>query len=636
MKLAKTPVQPVDLDELARQLREVAFSSLSKRAEPEGKSPEAQPLGGSSTQESAADAGESSAPSVLKITIPDKSLRSIAGGLAHVPRPVVRRGALLEGLVALERGAGGAQDLVGADIDASIEHALRNDPSLRGIRDRTSPVNERMVPASHHAPGESAAMPEEFADHEHGLDGGAAQWTDEQGDWPYPDDISPASSSGRRSLSPHVMALGAASILILLGVGGAIAMRILPLGDFGHWLARAPAQTAPPDPVKTETAGTDTAPSPGNSATSDPSPKPVASASAAPDARAAPVSPQAALSLPPASDTASPGAVRPDTASPGPSSPLPADTPSPAKTAAAASPAADPPAPSPAPAAANAPATDPLQSAAPTMAIGGDSAAHPASAKPGSPEAAVQPDETPAAEARPADSAEAAVPMDASETVTAPVPPRKPAELRIQHPDATAADDERKTAKPARAAAKLAANAAATVPAAAPSADAQSSGLRGLLHQVFGGPQGTPSGAAPQDPAARLADGLHGPVPTTHTPPAQGAQPGGTTTVARGTPSPQAAQPGGTTTIARSTAPDASSVSLKLASSTSEETARETLARLQQKFPGVLTGASVRREDLGKFGVFYRVRVNPMPRETADKVCAQLKAGGARCTLSGG
>jgi hypothetical protein len=60
------------------------------------------------------------------------------------------------------------------------------------------------------------------------------------------------------------------------------------------------------------------------------------------------------------------------------------------------------------------------------------------------------------------------------------------------------------------------------------------------------------------------------------------------------------------------------------------------LARLQKQFPNALSGGSVRREDLGKFGVFYRVRVGPLSRDAADKVCAQLKAGGASCAISGG
>jgi len=39
---------------------------------------------------------------------------------------------------------------------------------------------------------------------------------------------------------------------------------------------------------------------------------------------------------------------------------------------------------------------------------------------------------------------------------------------------------------------------------------------------------------------------------------------------------------------------------------------------------------------MGKDGVFYRVRVGPLSREAAAKVCAQLKAGGASCSMSGG
>ncbi|SEC85109.1 Sporulation related domain-containing protein [Rhizobiales bacterium GAS191] len=77
-------------------------------------------------------------------------------------------------------------------------------------------------------------------------------------------------------------------------------------------------------------------------------------------------------------------------------------------------------------------------------------------------------------------------------------------------------------------------------------------------------------------------------------------------------------------------------VSLKLASSTTEPDAQATLARLQKQFPGALTEAAVHREDMGKDGVFYRVRVGPLSREAANKICAQLKAGGASCSMSGG
>jgi len=60
------------------------------------------------------------------------------------------------------------------------------------------------------------------------------------------------------------------------------------------------------------------------------------------------------------------------------------------------------------------------------------------------------------------------------------------------------------------------------------------------------------------------------------------------------------------------------------------------LARLQTQFPGALGGAGVYREDMGGQRVFYRVKIGPLSRQTADKVCSQLRAGGATCSLTGG
>ncbi|SEF07669.1 Sporulation related domain-containing protein [Rhizobiales bacterium GAS188] len=94
------------------------------------------------------------------------------------------------------------------------------------------------------------------------------------------------------------------------------------------------------------------------------------------------------------------------------------------------------------------------------------------------------------------------------------------------------------------------------------------------------------------------------------------------------------AQPEVTTADARTNAAAVDSVSLKLASSLSERDARATLLRLQQHFPGMLADASVRREDTGSRDVLYRVGVGPLSREAADKICSQLKAGGARCAMS--
>jgi SPOR domain len=58
------------------------------------------------------------------------------------------------------------------------------------------------------------------------------------------------------------------------------------------------------------------------------------------------------------------------------------------------------------------------------------------------------------------------------------------------------------------------------------------------------------------------------------------------------------------------------------------------LSQLQKQFPGALGGGSIGRDNLGSFGVFYRVRVGPLSREAADKVCSQLRAVGKKCILT--
>jgi cell division septation protein DedD len=76
--------------------------------------------------------------------------------------------------------------------------------------------------------------------------------------------------------------------------------------------------------------------------------------------------------------------------------------------------------------------------------------------------------------------------------------------------------------------------------------------------------------------------------------------------------------------------------SIQLASSPSESDARATLSRLQKQFPNMLGGGSIRRANLGNKGIYYRVRVGPLSRDAADKLCSQIKAGGADCILTRG
>jgi hypothetical protein len=79
-----------------------------------------------------------------------------------------------------------------------------------------------------------------------------------------------------------------------------------------------------------------------------------------------------------------------------------------------------------------------------------------------------------------------------------------------------------------------------------------------------------------------------------------------------------------------------SGFSIQLASSPSESDARATLSRLQRQFPSALGGGSVRRANLGAKGIYYRVRVGPLTRDAADKLCSQIRAGGADCILTRG
>jgi hypothetical protein len=107
----------------------------------------------------------------------------------------------------------------------------------------------------------------------------------------------------------------------------------------------------------------------------------------------------------------------------------------------------------------------------------------------------------------------------------------------------------------------------------------------------------------------------------------------GRTTIAR-------AEPVNPETAASASDTAASAVShgafAQVASSQSESDARATLARLQKQFPNELGAGAIHRADLGSKGIYYRVQVGPLSREAADKICTQIKAGGAQCIRTGG
>jgi cell division septation protein DedD len=98
----------------------------------------------------------------------------------------------------------------------------------------------------------------------------------------------------------------------------------------------------------------------------------------------------------------------------------------------------------------------------------------------------------------------------------------------------------------------------------------------------------------------------------------------------------QNAEPEVATSVRAEPAASGPSFVVRLASSLSESDAHKTLSQLQKEFPGALHNGSVKRDNLGSYGVFYRVRVGPLSREAADKLCSRLRASGRKCVLAHG
>jgi SPOR domain len=156
----------------------------------------------------------------------------------------------------------------------------------------------------------------------------------------------------------------------------------------------------------------------------------------------------------------------------------------------------------------------------------------------------------------------------------------------------------------------------------------------------------------PPPSGATISPALAGPLSTQGAPPAPGRTPAEVvgSTAPTSAPAARSVVPNGKGRIgekgqtpATSSPPKSAAVkdagigsySVKLGSSTTEKDAQMTMTRLQKEFPGVLPHAYVKREDMGAEGVFYRVRVGPLSRDAADKLCSQLKAAGRSCASSG-
>lgn len=72
---------------------------------------------------------------------------------------------------------------------------------------------------------------------------------------------------------------------------------------------------------------------------------------------------------------------------------------------------------------------------------------------------------------------------------------------------------------------------------------------------------------------------------------------------------------------------------VQLASLRTEEEARATFGRLQNRFGSILSGFSpnIQRADLGERGIYHRVRLGPMDRAAADSLCSRYQSAGGDC-----
>ena len=577
MKLSKTSVQSVDLDDLERQLREVAVSSLPKKNE--------DPLG-----------------ELARIVGREKPLRSIVGGRAEagqsVPQPAVANDTAPAQMRA--RPAESESEAETADWEGEVEDAAEEQFAYEGDEDV--------------APSYEEDWQEEPEDNAADAENVTASRFDavEQVPDMRPEAAEKSAAPRRGLLSPRALAVSVPVLLALIGVGAAVVTRgapglLKPRGD-------APVIKADDSPVKVQpanAASSDQTPSQAALDAADPLSKPsqvvlarpeqpvdvVAAVKDAQSRGPAPAKPPASAGIVviagPGASPASPGAAAPAAGGAAPASP-PSAGPMPS---AASLPLPEPPQPS-----GDGSVFGPPRRVA-TVAVKPDGTIVP-SGKPKidavppkrivSADPVVPADPPPAASPLPGAAAPSA---DASGSApAAPAPsgatpaPKNPTDTVRAKPSPAVVASGEADAKPPRAAAKPKLKVADVTPTS---------------HATDARADGAPLSITPQ--------GRHGRQQVA-----------------------EASPPAAAAAISPNAARGDSGFSVQLASSQSESDARATLSRLQRQFPSTLGGGSIRRADLGAKGVYYRVRVGPLTRDAADKICAQLKSGGAECILTRG
>jgi hypothetical protein len=578
MTLSKTSVQSIDLDDLERQLREVAVSSAPKKNE--------DPLS-----------------ELARIVGREKPLRSIVGGRAEAPQSVAQPVVANDASPAQPRFAEGramARPTPPALQPAIDEEAWADQAEDTSVEEVAYAEDEDAAPSYEEEwEGEPAVEDESVYAAENGaprfdaveqVPGMSAE---------------PAAAPRRGFMSPRMLAITVPVLLALVGVGAAVALRGTPI--LSKRAGDAPVIKADESPVKVQpakAADSDQTPSQAALDAADPLSKPSQVVLARPEQ---PVDVVAAVkgAQPPGPAPAQPPASSGIVVISGPAA-------SPGSTGGAA-PSAALPMPT---AAANVPLPDPPQPSAQGSVFGTPRRVSTVAVKPdgtivsnGKPKVEAAPTPAPrriasadpvapsAPEPAPAPASPAAAAPDAAASPAPATPaPKKPADAVRAKPTPAVAADGQADAKPPRPVAKPAKAKVADIAPVSHAIDARSD-------------NGGPLSITPQ--------GRHGRASLASAAPEE---------------SPRAAAAAAPTNISRGE----SGYSVQLASSPSESDARATLSRLQRQFPSALGGGSIRRADLGGKGIYYRVRVGPLTRDAADKICTQLKAGGADCILTRG
>ncbi len=582
MTSSKNSVQPLDLDDLERQLREVAVSSIPRKSD--------DPLA-----------------ELARIVGRDNPPRATSGEAQSSAAFPYRAAS----------AAGARESDPAFDLEASIKDALGADPAYRLADDEAEEPafeeDEHEIADEDEAHLPSRGWEEENDEDDAAYAGEAGNFDDIEQVPGMPEEAAADAPARRGFISPRALALAAPLVLIGLGVGAAVVMRTGPMSRI---TGEAPVIKADDTPVKvlpTKAAGDQETPSETALGAADPSGKPsqvvlagaeqpvdvVAAAKAAQPRDPVAAQPPAGSGIVILSGQGAGNASA--SASPGPA-PSAAPSTQPMPTAAA-----------------NVALPEPPQPAAQTSGFG---TLHRVSTVAVKPDGTIVPNSKPKVEAKldvkpdPRNEAKPEVKADA-----APAAAKPP--MTVASAETTPPANAASATTSATPAAKKPADATHAKPSAVVAADDQ----QGTQSTKPSKPAAKPAKPKPAETASAAQQGGTG-APLSITP-----QNKGRTTIAR-------AEPVNPETAASASDTAASAAShgafAQVASSQSESDARATLARLQKQFPNELGAGAIHRADLGSKGIYYRVQVGPLSREAADKICTQIKAGGAQCIRTGG